>query len=81
MPRYDCQCSNCAKILEVTAKDTKNLGRCDCGGRLEWVPGVRVAVFKPFVHPHIGHKPVLIESWRQYKDLLKANNLHNELAD
>lgn len=81
MPRYDVQCQTCKDVKEVVAKDTTNLGLCVCGGRMEWVPGVRVNVFKPFIHPHVGHKPVLIESWQQYKSILKANNLHNELAD
>lgn len=81
MPRYDVECSKCAAKKEVIARDSTHLGKCACGGRFAWVPSAQVAVFKPFVHEHIAHKPVLIESWKQYRQILRQNNLHNELAD
>jgi hypothetical protein len=81
MPRFDAQCGNCGKIEEVIARSVEGFSRCKCGGKMEWVPSVRVNVFKPFVHEHLGHKPVRIESWSHYKRILRERNLHNELAD
>lgn len=81
MPRFDVECSKCGIKGEVTAKDTRSLGQCGCGGEIEWVPSVRINVFKPFVHEHLGNKPVRIESWKQYQQELRSRNLHNELAD
>lgn len=80
MVRYDTECTKCGEMKEVIAENTRKLGKCKCGGRREWVPTANVATFKPFVHEHLGHKPVLIESWQQYRRILKANNLVNELA-
>jgi len=80
VPRFDVQCGECGKTEEVIAKSVGKLPRCTCGGRTEWVPSVRVNVFKPFVHEHLGHEPVRIESWSQYKRILRERNLHNELA-
>jgi len=81
VPRYDVECDRCEKKGEVIKRNLKRLGRCACGGKLRWVPSVQTAVFKPIVVEHLGHKPMLIESWKQYREELKARNLHNELAD
>jgi hypothetical protein len=41
---------------------------------------VNAYTFKPIMHPHLGHTPVEITSWSQYKRELKKRGLVNELA-
>jgi len=80
MPRFDFQCNKCHVVKEYLRKNTRRF-RHQCGGLLEWVPSARVnASFKPFVHEHLGHEPVMVESWGHYKKLLRARGLNNELA-
>jgi len=79
--RYDVECSNCGRRGEVVAKNTKRLGRCSsCKGKLIWVPTAQMFAFRPFVHEHLGHTPVQIESWPQYRQILRERNLNNELG-
>jgi len=82
MPRYDALCIDCGRPQEVIALNTKNLGLCKYCDKdaLEWVPSSQVAVFKPFMHEHLDHEPVLVKSWKHYKEELQKRNLVNELA-
>ena len=80
MPNYDVECPDCGQRGIVSAANTRQLGKCSCGAQLEWVPSCNVAVFKPFVHEHLGHEPVLIKSWKHYKEELKKAGGYNELG-
>jgi len=54
-----------------------------CGNCGEWnhTNSTHACQFVPFVHEHLGHEPVQINSWKEYRSHLQANGWHNELAD
>jgi hypothetical protein len=35
--------------------------------------GGKSHVFKPLWHPHLGHTPVYVDSWRKFKNELRKN--------
>lgn len=44
------------------------------------VVGGKAHTFTPFWHPHLGNKPVYIDSWRKYKQELSKLGCANPLA-
>lgn len=53
----------------------------ECNGLMEpSTVGGRAHVFRPFWHPHLGHRPVYISSWAQYRCELQKRKLANELG-
>jgi len=48
--------------------------------RLFTLGSQQVTGFTPFWHPHLGHDPVYIDSWKTYKEELWKRNKSNALA-
>lgn len=85
MPTFDIECGTCSARDEVFLR---KVGDWDdvclhCGGTMHRVyalANTQSTGFKPFWHPHLGHTPVLVESWSHYKKLLRERNASNELV-
>ncbi len=74
MPRFDARCERCERTWEVFLRRYRERLVCPCGGRA-WVQlGAQVAATMntyPFVHEHLGHHPVVVESPQHYRRLLR----------
>lgn len=83
MPTFDVKCPRDGKVREVRVKSLDDAPPCECGERMEWVPSLatnHVTEFKPFWHPHLGHRPVYIDSWKTYRNELAKVGRSNVLA-
>ena len=85
MPTFDVRCESCGRTEEVfltSAGRVLDARRC-CARNMTRVYTLAThqsTGFEPFWHPHLGHKPVWVESWGHYRQLLKERNASNELA-
>jgi len=78
---FECECGHGQEELLDVPPGLASVQCKKCGLLMEHtLMGGKAHVFKPFCHPHLGHKPVFIESWRQYKEELSRNNLANPLG-
>ena len=85
MPRYDVECDECGKEIEVTCKikELETL-RCDCGGKQRVVIKTLFARdwFRPHWNPNFDTDPIWVESKQHYKDLcLKYDVTSRALGD
>jgi hypothetical protein len=80
---YEFECSNCRIVKEELLDIPPMLAsiQCNrCGGLMEYIViGGKSHVFKPLWHPHLGHSPVYIDSWRKFKKELRTRELRSEL--
>lgn len=79
----DFQCEVCQRRVEVISPSGPPSPPV-CHGqpmRRLWSLSTRHSTgFKPFWHPHLWHKPVLVTSWKHYRQLLAERHASNELA-
>jgi hypothetical protein len=73
------QCSG-GHIGEVKEGSAGGTWKCECGV-INSTHTDHAVQFIPFMHEHLGHEPVLVDSWKTYRNVLRQNNWHNELAD
>lgn len=80
---HDFQCPKCEAVREELVDVPPQMAhiRCHCGAHMNHVIiGGKSHVFRPFMHPHLGPRPIEIRSWRQYKEELRKCGGANELA-
>jgi len=81
---YDFECPSCGATREelIDVPPMAASVHCTkCGALMRYVViGGKSYTFKPFWHPHLGHEPVYITGWRQYRRELSARGLENPLA-
>lgn len=84
--RRDFECVNCRQVEEnVQARPERGLLCPNCGSVMVSIITLGTVqrptdALWPMMHPHLGHVPVEVKSWRHYKQLLKDRNFSNELA-
>jgi len=80
----DFECGHCGNRQEELCDVPPGLMSVQCktcGSLMSHVlMGGKAHVFRAFDHPHLGHTPVHISSWRQYKEELKKRDLANPLG-
>ncbi len=81
---HDFYCETCKHNQEELLDIPPELASIQCkkcGALMTYVVvGGKAYTFKPFIHPHLGNKPIEIKSWKHYKQELKKCGGANELA-
>ena len=78
---FECVCGNRQEELCDVPPSMMSVMYRKCGNLMEHVViGGKSHVFRPFWHPHLGHTPVFIDSWRSYKKELTQRNLASPLG-
>lgn len=74
------QCSG-GHIGEVVDGSVGGTWKCGTCGQVNSSFEDHAVQFIPFLHEHLGHTPVMVDSWKSYQKILRTNGWHNELAD
>jgi len=68
-------------VGEVIEGSVEGLWKCGTCNEVNGGHSTHACQFVPFMHEHLGHEPVYIDSWKTYRQVLRQNGWHNELAD
>lgn len=78
---FECPDGHVQEELVDTPPEFASVSCKKCGQLMHHVVmGGKAHTFTPFWHPNLGHKPVYIQSWKQYKKELRDRGCANELG-
>jgi hypothetical protein len=85
LPLRDYECVACGARREERGFPSTGFICSGCGSLMRYVVTLSSAQHPaesmfPFVHPHLGDKPVTVKGWGHYKQLLKERGLSNALG-
>lgn len=78
MPIYCYKCKNCGKEFEnINRVEDRYKQKCvECGSEVDiLVQPTAFHIFKPFMHPNLTSKPVLVKSRKHLKELDRKYNM------
>jgi putative FmdB family regulatory protein len=76
MPLYDFKCLSCHKVFEGFKKLADEMPLCRCGGAAEIILNTKGRDwFQPHWNENLDHKPVFVESKKQYREECKKRGL------
>jgi len=84
MPRYDYECELCGRITEKTfhIADKPEEIRCPaCGHTASSIITAPQSVrpdWKPYLEEHLGDEPIMIESRKHRREVMKKEGLEDE---